>query len=107
YKVFAATGLVYDEYRDAYQNARIALCSSVAGDLAQRVFEGAGMGCLVFTDLLADLTDDVTNAQLGLSGFVSYNNDHELLSFAHSFLRDPAEIPKGIYGAKTLQAIVL
>jgi hypothetical protein len=53
-KVFAATGLLYEDYRDAYHNSRISLCVSAAGDVAQRVFETAAMGCVVLTDRCAD-----------------------------------------------------
>lgn len=49
-KVLAGTGLVYEAYRDAHHNSRIALCSSVAGDVAQRVFESAALGSVVLTD---------------------------------------------------------
>lgn len=54
-KVLAGTGLVYDAYRDAYHNSRVALVSSACGDLPIRLFEGAGMGCAVLCDEIADL----------------------------------------------------
>jgi len=53
-KVMAGTGLVYDQYVAAYHNARISLCVSAAGDVAQRVFETAAMGCVVMSDNCAD-----------------------------------------------------
>lgn len=53
-KVLAGTGLIYDQYVAAYHNARISLCVSAAGDVAQRVFETAAMGCLVVSDPCAD-----------------------------------------------------
>lgn len=53
-KVLAGTGLIYEDYRDAYHNARISLCVSIAGDVAQRVFETAAMGCAVVSDRCAD-----------------------------------------------------
>ena len=53
-KVFAGTGLLYEDYRDAYHNSRISLCVSAAGDVAQRVFETAAMGCAILTDECAD-----------------------------------------------------
>jgi hypothetical protein len=63
-KVFAGTGLVYDAYRDAHHNSRVALVSSFNGDLPIRLFEGAGMGCAVLCDQVMDLMhleqDDVT-----------------------------------------------
>lgn len=54
-KVFAGTGLIYDAYRDAYHNSRVALVSSACGDLPIRLFEGAGMGCIVLHDDIPDL----------------------------------------------------
>lgn len=56
-KVLAGTGLVYDAYRDAYHNSRVALVSSACGDLPIRLFEGAGMGCAVLCDHIQDLDD--------------------------------------------------
>lgn len=53
-RVLAGTGLVYDAYRNAHHNARIALCLSARGDVAQRVFEAAAMGCVVISDKCAD-----------------------------------------------------
>lgn len=54
-KVLAGTGLVYEQCAAAYQNSRVSLCASAAGDLAQRVFETAACGCAVLSDPLADL----------------------------------------------------
>lgn len=54
-KVLAGTGLVYDAYRDAHHNSRVALVSSFNGDLPIRLFEGAGMGCAVLSDPIEDL----------------------------------------------------
>lgn len=53
-KVLAGTGLVYDSYRDAHHNSRIALCLSARGDVGQRVFEAAAMGCVIVSDTCAD-----------------------------------------------------
>lgn len=53
--VFATLGALYDDYEAIYHDTRISLCSSAAGDLAQRVFETAAMGCAILTDRLADL----------------------------------------------------
>lgn len=49
-KVFWGTGLVYEEYAAAYHNSRISLCASFNGDVAQRVFETAALGCMVVSD---------------------------------------------------------
>jgi hypothetical protein len=48
------TGAVYDQYAAIYQNARISLIKSAAGDVAQRVWETAAMGCLLVMDECAD-----------------------------------------------------
>lgn len=53
-KILAGTGLIYDAYRDAYHNSRVALVSSACGDLPIRLFEGMGMGCAVLGDYMAD-----------------------------------------------------
>lgn len=53
-KVLAGTGLVYDSYRDAHHNSRIALSLSACGDVGQRVFEAAAMGSVVVSDTCAD-----------------------------------------------------
>lgn len=44
------TGAIYDQYRDVHHNARVSLVRSAAGDVAQRVWETAAMGCLVLMD---------------------------------------------------------
>lgn len=54
FKVLAGTGLVYDSYVNAYHNSRISLCLSSNGDVGQRVFETAAMGCVVTTDNCPD-----------------------------------------------------
>lgn len=84
--VFAETGLLYDEYRDAYWNARISLCVSAAGDVAQRVFETGRMGCAVLTDPLLDIMDEATNHDLGLQGYATYWSDDEAVTWAKSML---------------------
>jgi hypothetical protein len=54
-KVCAATGLVYDGYAAAYHDARVSLCVSARGDVAQRLFETAALGCVVVSDDCPDL----------------------------------------------------
>ena len=56
-RVFYGVGLVYDEFAAAYQNSRISLCVSAAGDVSQRIFETAAMGCAVLSDHCADLKE--------------------------------------------------
>lgn len=104
FKVFAATGLVYEEYAQAYQNSRISLCVSANGDVAQRIFETAAMGCTVLTDVLADLTDPMTNRLLGLNGFAVYQDDDNCIQMARDLLT--SERALAAYGALALQKIV-
>jgi hypothetical protein len=53
-------GSVYAEYAAGYQNSKLSLVRSAAGDVAQRVWETAAMGCLVVMDDCPD------SAALGL-----------------------------------------
>jgi Glycosyl transferases group 1 len=53
-KVYAGMGPLYEDYAAIYQNARISLCVSAAGDVAQRVFETAAMGCAIVSDNCTD-----------------------------------------------------
>ena len=54
-KVQAGTGLLYEDYAQAYHNSRIALNVSAKGDLNQRIFETAALGCVVLSDPVEDL----------------------------------------------------
>jgi len=45
---------VYDQYAAVYQDSKISLVRSAAGDVAQRVWETAAMGCLVVMDECPD-----------------------------------------------------
>lgn len=91
-KVLAGTGWVYDQYAAAYHNARISLCMSANGDLAQRVFETAALGCAILTDRVADLMDAETNKALGLQGFVTYDGVEECVAQARHLLEtEPLE----------------
>lgn len=54
-KVIAGTGLIGQSCAEVYQNSRISLCLSAAGDVGQRVFETAACNCVVFTDACPDL----------------------------------------------------
>lgn len=85
-KVFAATGLLYEEYRAAYWNARISLCVSAAGDVAQRIFETGRMGCAILTDPLLDFGDEETNKALGIYGRMTYTNPAEAVILARDLL---------------------
>lgn len=122
-KVLAGTGLIYDAFRDAYHNSRISLCASVNGDLGQRVFETAAMGCAILTDPLKDLESEDTNAALGLMGYMVYEDAESCVSAAKELLSNEpiayqvynVEQPvlalaggkgMGEYGAATMQAAV-
>ena len=85
-KVLAQTGMVYEQYRAAYQNSRISLCVSANGDLAQRVFETGGMACTVLTDPVADLVHQDTNEALKLAGFGVYWSDEECVAKALEYI---------------------
>jgi glycosyltransferase involved in cell wall biosynthesis len=53
--VLAMTGAIYGDYNLIYNQSKIALVSSVNGDLPMRVFENMAQGCLVVTDRQKDL----------------------------------------------------
>ncbi|NBW19142.1 MAG: glycosyltransferase family 1 protein [Caulobacteraceae bacterium] len=54
-KVIAGAGLMPDASGNVYRDARVSLCLSAAGDVAQRVFETAACGCVLVSDYCADL----------------------------------------------------
>jgi len=54
-RVLAGTGAILDAYRSNYNQALISVCRSIKGDLAQRVFETAAMGCLILSDRVPDM----------------------------------------------------
>lgn len=83
-KVFATTGLLYDEYQAAYHNSRISLCVSACGDLAQRVFETSAMGCAILTDPVGDLVN--YSKELGLQGFAVYEDVDSAVAQAKELL---------------------
>lgn len=82
-KVIWGCGLVYDGYVAAYHDARISLCASVLGDVAQRVFESAAMGCVVMTDRCLDF--DI----LKPIGFWMYDREKDIVSEVKQVLADP------------------
>jgi hypothetical protein len=53
-KVWAGMGPLYEDYAAIYHNARISLCVSAAGDVAQRIFECSAMGNLILSDRCKD-----------------------------------------------------
>lgn len=56
-EVFGATGLLYDEYAEAYHNSRVSLNISAKQDLNQRIFETAALGCTVVSEMIPDLAE--------------------------------------------------
>jgi glycosyl transferase family 1 len=106
FRVFAGTGQIYDNYAQLYQHSRISLCVSANGDLAQRVFETAAMGCHVLTDPLDDLSDEETNKALGLSGFSVYWSDEECVERVRDLLSEETRgvvLPATAYMQKVVQ----
>lgn len=82
-------GALYEQYRDIYHYSKISLCVSAAGDLAQRVFETAAMGCVVLTDPLADLR------RLGAvegKHYVEYSDTQGAVHKAKELLKYPARM---------------
>lgn len=75
FRVLAGAGLVYEAYAKAHHQARIALCISEFGDVSQRWFESAALGCHVLGSVPRDLVDPKTAAKLGLRGFSTYQPD--------------------------------
>lgn len=53
-KIAYGVGALYEDFAATYQNARLSLVRSAAGDVAQRVWETAAMGCVVVKDANAD-----------------------------------------------------
>lgn len=84
-KVLAGTGLVYGDYVAAYHNSRIALNLSIAGDVAQRVFETAAMGNVVVSDKCADF------ALLKPDGFWLIDDPATIEEEVKVILSDPAK----------------
>lgn len=86
FRVYAETGDVYSEFQAAYANSRISLCVSANGDVAQRIFETAAIGCHILTDPLLDLSDETTNAKLGLAGFSVYHSPDDCVEAVQRLL---------------------
>ena len=94
-KVLAGTGLVYEAYRDAYHNSRVALVSSYNGDLPIRLFEGAGMGCVPLCDPIEDLR------QLDNSPAMVYTSIEDAVDKAKMIARFPVHAGLAEAGAQS------
>lgn len=93
-KVAAGMGLVYENYAAIYHNSRVALSVSAAGDLAIRIFEGAGMGCAVLSDPLKDL------AYFDNHPIVEYNNVDEAIELARTLQTRPEVGAESVHWAQ-------
>lgn len=77
---------IYEGYASTYQNAKISLVRSAAGDVAQRVFETAATGCLVVMDSCHDA------GILGLihdKNCLMYDNNERAIKHIANALREP------------------
>jgi spore maturation protein CgeB len=54
FSVTIGVGKVYEKVNKLYNGAKVALCASIKGDVACRVFEGMAQGCVVVSDRLHD-----------------------------------------------------
>lgn len=84
-KVVYGTGVLYEDCAALYQNSRISLCASAAGDVAQRIFETAACGCSILTDPLPDLQQH-NKEVFKLNGWASYTNASECVDIALELL---------------------
>ena len=79
------TGLVMHDYRDAYNDIMVSVCKSVNGDMAQRIFETAAMGCLILSDECHDFE------KLGFEAwkhYIPYETPQEAVQNVREVLRD-------------------
>lgn len=76
--VLAGTGLIYDGYAAAYHDARVSLCVSACGDVAQRVFETGALGCAVVSDACGDF------AALDSQGVQVFRSDDEAVALCRA-----------------------
>ncbi len=85
---------VYEMANHLYNGAKIALCTSIKGDLACRVFEGMAQGCVVLSDPLPDAE------KIGLiegKHYLVYRDEKTLIEFVGK-IRDDLSMYKQISG---------
>lgn len=90
-KVYCGLGLVFDEYREMYNQAPFALAWSSQQDLCARVFEGAAMGRVVVTNRVPDLgkffrvsdPSSLRNEDTDLIAFSSVGEAVEKVMYCH------------------------
>jgi spore maturation protein CgeB len=82
-------GEIYDEYRIAYNKARVALSWSSLNDLPARVWEGMGMNLPVVTNRVPDLSNFFVEGEhyLGFSN-VQEAEKQVLLLLSDDAMRD-------------------
>ena len=80
------TGLLYDGYASVYHNSKIALNVSAKGDLNQRIFETAALGCIVLTDETKDRQELEEFDWIG-SYVITYTTPKEAVKYAKEFLK--------------------
>jgi len=83
FKTRFLTGLLYDEYAAVYHQTRIALNVSIKGDLNQRIFEGAALGCVVLSNPCADLKAMTANSVF------QYESHDDIVTFVEHYLKEP------------------
>lgn len=84
-KVFAGTGLLWDDYEAFYNETKIALVCSAMGDLSQRFLEAMAMGCCVLADRATDAL------RLGFvpgEHFIEYATDEQAEDYARGLIRN-------------------
>lgn len=93
-RVLAVTGLLYDDYRAAYHHARISVCVSACGDVAQRIFETASLGNAVISDACPDF------ALLQPRGIAIARTLDDYADLARDLLANPAAAQASIDAAR-------
>lgn len=83
--VCAGLGPLYDQFAAVYHHAKISLCVSAAGDVAQRVFETAAMNCAILTDPCHDF--DRLGFVDGRHGAI-FKRDSDAVDMAKAMLSD-------------------
>lgn len=96
--VFNANGLWYDDYRAAYHNARMSLCTNKERSAMKRYFESAALGTLVIGDKCEDID------ALGGSPYMVQVDDlpgavDALVEQAQYYVAHPDEAEQKIAGA--------
>lgn len=84
-RVIAGAGAIMEAYRDLYNQSLISICKSIKGDMAQRVFETAAMGCLILSDRVPDME------KLGMVDgvhYVGYDTPADAVSKALEIVND-------------------